>query len=132
MLFKTDILRLLSVKGKCETVCQFLWCGMRNSNKYKRSRTYRNTATTVLCCRGCCSDDYQPCKSCLATDKYNQRSFAIDTEPHVFHTVSTLLDSCLFCKEFCSCRPYHYDCVTNGHGVCPIVIPCFHVPEAYA
>ena len=24
----------------------------------KISRTYRNTATTVLCCRGCCSDDW--------------------------------------------------------------------------
>ena len=21
--------------------------------------------------------------------------------------------------------------VTNVHGICPIVIPCFHVPEAY-
>jgi len=37
----------------------------------------------------------------------------------------------VFWREFCSCLPYHYDCVTNGHGVCPIVMPCFHVPEAY-
>jgi len=26
---------------------------------------------------------------------------------------------------------YHYDCVTNRHGVCLIIKPCFHVPEAY-
>jgi hypothetical protein len=27
-----------------------------DSGRYKRSRTYRNTANTVLCCRGCCND----------------------------------------------------------------------------
>jgi len=31
---------------------------MRISDSDKYKRTYRNTATTVLCCRGCCSDDW--------------------------------------------------------------------------
>jgi hypothetical protein len=29
-----------------------------DSDRYKRSRRYRNTATTVLCCRECCSYDW--------------------------------------------------------------------------
>ena len=31
---------------------------MSDSERYKSSRTYRHTATTVLCCTGCCSDDW--------------------------------------------------------------------------
>ena len=47
----------------CETVkCQGEYCGMRisdnDSDRYERNRTYRHTATTVLCCRGCSSDDW--------------------------------------------------------------------------
>jgi len=29
-----------------------------DSDRYTRSRKYRNTATTVACCRDCCSDDW--------------------------------------------------------------------------
>jgi len=40
-------------------------CGVRisDSDRYKRSRTYSNTATTVLCFRGCYSDDWIGCLS---------------------------------------------------------------------
>jgi hypothetical protein len=34
----------------------------------------------------------------------------------------------VFWREFCYCWPYHYECVTNGHGICPIAIPRFNVP----
>ena len=36
-----------------------------DNDRYTRSRTYRNTAATVLCCRGCCSDDWISCVSCV-------------------------------------------------------------------
>jgi len=29
-----------------------------DSDRYTSSRTYRHTATTVLCCSGCCSDEW--------------------------------------------------------------------------
>ena len=96
---------------------------MRISDRYKSSRTYRNTASTVLCC----SDDWISCATCVLLLTYNHRSSAIATEPHLFHTVCLhyQIPVWVFWKEFCSCWPYHYDCVTNGHGVCPILIPFF-------
>ena len=59
-----------------------------DSERYKGSRPYRNTATTVLCCTGCCSVDWISDESCvLLLTQYNQRSYAIITEPHLFHTL---------------------------------------------
>jgi hypothetical protein len=41
-----------------------------DSDRYKRSRTERNTATTVPCCRGCCSDEWICRASCVLLLKY--------------------------------------------------------------
>jgi len=51
------------------------------------------------------------------------------TLPHLFHTLCLHYQIAVWViwREFCSCWPYHYDCVTNGHVVCAIEIPCFHV-----
>ena len=46
-----------------------------------------HTATTVLCSRGCCSDDCISCASHVWLLTYNRRSSAIATESHLFHTL---------------------------------------------
>ena len=85
----------------------------------ERSRTYRNTATIVLYSRHCCSDDCISHASRVLLLTYNRRSSQLP----LIHICITL------CFHYQI--PEHSDCVTNGHGVCPIVIPFFHVPEAY-
>jgi len=46
---------------------------------------HRNTATTVPCCRGCCSDNWISRVSRAFLMTYNWRSSTIATEPHLFH-----------------------------------------------
>jgi len=47
----------------------------------------------------------------------------------VSHTVFTIRFLSEYSGGNFAPAAYHYGCVTNGHGVCPIAVPCFHVPE---
>ena len=104
-----------------------------DSDRHTRSRTYRNTATTVLCCRGCCSDD------CISGASHALLMTDTKGEALQLPLSHICITYCAFTIRFLSeCSggnfapaAYHYASVTNGHGVCPIVIPCFHVPEVY-
>jgi len=61
-----------------------------DSDRRIRSRTYKNTATTVLYCRGCCSDDWISCASCLATDKQPEKLCSCHWATSVSHAVFTI------------------------------------------
>jgi len=91
-----------------------------DSDRYKRSRTERNTATTVPCCRGCCSDEWICRASCVLLLKDTTGEALQLPLSHICFTHTLCLHYQIavwvFWREFCSCWPYQYDCLTNGHG----------------
>ena len=115
LLFTTDILSLLSVKGIYDIISHF--CGMRisewvsewvsdsDSGRHKRSRTNRNTATTVPCCTGCCNDDWFSCAShiLLLTDTTGEALQLPLSHICFTHCLHYQIPVWVFWREFCSC-----------------------------
>jgi len=102
------------------------------SDRYKRSRTYRHTATTVPCCRGCYSDDWSSRVSRVLLLTHTTGEAMQLPLSHICYT------HCVFAirllSEYSGENSVPADLitisVTTGLGVCPVVIPCCHVPEA--
>ena len=98
-----------------------------DSDRYKRSSTYRNTTTTVPCCRGCCSGDWISHVSCvlLLTDTTVEALQLPLSHIFLTHCVFTIRPL----SQYSGWNFAPADLITwlwtNGHGVCPIEIPCF-------
>ena len=95
-----------------------------DSDRYKRSRTYRNAATTLPCC----SDEWisRVSRVLLMTDT-TREALQLPLN-HICFTHCVFNIRFLF--EYSGGNSAPADCVTNGHGVCLIVMPCFHLHEA--